>query len=434
MQTILLIGWIFRIMTKKSKLAFLFFLLFSAASIAANSLDRVLVIVNDSVITEIELEHRLQMVKKQLGPQTNIPEQALRSQLLDRLILDKIQHQIAERSGIQIDDVTLDQAVTNIMKDNKLSMTEFRARLTEEGVDYDTFREELRHDMMVSQLQKREIVPHITVSEQEIAHYLKSPEGSNNIAAEYHLKHILIALPSNPTPEQIHTTEREATKILQGLQQEGAAFNTMAIRYSQGQQALQGGDLGWRRLSELPTLFSDVILTLKPGQVAGLYRNASGFHIIQLVEKRQQYGEMIPLQSHVHQIFIKSLGLTDSSAAEQIKVVHALLKAGGSFAELAAEDPNSDLGWLAPEDVAPEFRHVMNGLIIGQASEPFETSDGWHIIKVLERKEVAPTEEFAKAKAFKIIQARKFEEKLNDWLRQIRAQAFVEMVSIEKNS
>ena len=214
----------------------------------------------------------------------------------------------------------------------------------------------------------------------------------------------------------------------------------MAVRYSKGQQALQGGDLGWRRLSELPTLFADEVLKMKPGQTAGLYRNASGFHIIQLIEKRQQHGEVIPMQSHVRQIFIKSTGLIDSQAQEQIQVIHAMLQAGGQFdivakdtsEDLASRDAGGDLGWLTPEDVDPAFRRVMNGLVIGQASQPFETPAGWHIIEVLERKQVAPTEEFAKTKAMKILQARKFEEKLSDWLRQIRAQAFVEILPAPK--
>ena len=171
-------------MIKKSKLSFLFFLFFSAIAVAEVPLDRVLVIVNDSVITEVELENRLQMVKKQLGSQTQVPERELRSQLLDRLILDKIQQQIAERSGIQIDDVALDQAIASIIKENRLSPQEFRSRLSQDGIEYDAFKEELRRDMIISQLQKREVIPQVTISEQEIAHYLRSPEGENNMASE----------------------------------------------------------------------------------------------------------------------------------------------------------------------------------------------------------------------------------------------------------
>jgi peptidyl-prolyl cis-trans isomerase SurA len=401
----------------------IFLLLVSSLSWGAVPLDRVKAIVNDGVITELELQQHLVWVKKQLPPQTTPPPN-FSEQILDQMILQKIQLQFAEKSGIQVDDRALDDQLAGLAKSNGLSLEAFRQQLQKEGMPFDAFREEVRQEMILAQLQRRDVLNQISVSPQEIEHYLQSTQKADT---EYRIRHILIPLPAEPTPEQITKTEKEATQLLKTLQK-GVSFETTAMQHSKGQQALQGGDLGWRSKSALPTLFVDDLDILSTGQIKGLYRNASGFHIIQLTDKRKSIAPAPVVLTHVRHILLKD--------EAQIRTVSALLSSGSDFAKLAQERSDDfqskqrggDLGFLSPEEVSPTFKTAMNRLPLFTVSQPFQTEAGWHIVEVLDRKEITLSQDALREKAHRALHTRKFEEKLVDWQLELRDHAYVEQV------
>ncbi len=416
---------------------FLFSSLLHSAAVQAEALDRIVAIVNNTAITQTEVNQHISLVKQQFAQATQIPEADLNQQVLDRLILDKIELQLAEQSGILIDEPTVDEAIQQMLRNQRLSLDQLKTQLNQEGLSFEQFRHNIRHELAIHQLQKKTVGHEIAVSEREVEQYLKTLAEYQQAHSEYRLRHILIALPPSPTPEQIRRAETEATELLAQIRQ-GADFSSLAVRYSKGQQALEGGDLGWRKGSELPTLFTKNLQTLKVGAVDGLYRNASGFHLIQLADKRQAYADISPVQSHVRHVLIKtSLLNTPEEAYQQIQLVRALIQSGQPFEKVAQEKSEDtlskttggDLGWLSAEHLSPEFRQVMNRLPEHTLSEPFQTAAGWHLIEVLERRELSTDPELLRQKALTALQTRKFEEQLIDWQRQIRDQAFVRILT-----
>lgn len=419
----------------------LLLILLSPASLAAlsvdNPLDRIVAVVNDDVITALELEDEVSDIKKQLRQQnTRLPEDAvLRKQLLERVILRRIQLQIAERAHIRVDDDTVNRTLDNIAAQNRLTLDEFRQALKREGIAYPKFRENIRQEIVLKRLQQQQVFNRITITEQEVDNFLSNQALQSGENAEYHLGHILITVPEAASAEQILAAKTKAEATVASLRQ-GADFAQAAIAVSSGQQALEGGDLGWRRAEALPTLFADWVTQHSVNDVSDAMRSPSGFHIIKLLEKRSTEQEHVVRQTQARHILLRTDEFTSSDEvrARLLKIRERLL-AGEDFAKLAktySDDPGSsieggNLGWVNPGEMVPPFEAAMNALPVNEISEPVRTRFGWHLIQVLGHREHDNTEAMRRKKARDTIRARKIDPAMQSWLRRLRDEAFVEV-------
>jgi peptidyl-prolyl cis-trans isomerase SurA len=349
------------------------------------------------------------------------------------MILASLQLQLADRNGIRVDDDTLNHTIERIAADNKLSLPEFRSVLEKEGYDFATFREDIRREILISRVQQRQVSDRIMVSEQEIDNYLANQRAQGNTGAEYHLAHILIAVPDASSAERIQAARKRAEDVLAKLRA-GANFQETAIAVSDGQQALQGGDLGWRKAGELPTLFVDPVLRMKAGDISDIIRSPSGFHIIKLLEQRDDQRHIIT-QTHARHILIRTDELTGDEAAQaRLNDIRQRIKDGADFAELARNYSNDtasaanggDLGWVNPGDMVPAFEAELDKLATGEISKPFKTGFGWHIVQVLERRRYDNTDAYIRSQAQDAIRQRKTEEELQSWLARLRDDAYIE--------
>jgi len=398
-------------------------------------LDRIVAIANDNVITLSELEAETRTIKQQLRAQNTKPpsDDILHKQVLERLIVKRLQLEIAASNNVRVDDQTLNLALHNIATQNNLSLAQFRDVLEKDGFNFDKFRENIRDEITIRRLQARQVDNRVTVTDREVEDFLATQGAHASANREYHLAHILIAVPEASSPEKIQAARRKAEEVLHELRS-GADFSQIAVASSDGQQALQGGDLGWRKAGQLPTIFSDVVVKLQDGEVSDLIRSPSGFHIIKLVKVRGESQHVIT-QTQARHILLRTNELTsDRDARIRLAQLKERIEGGASFADLArshSDDKGSavsggDLGWVSPGDLVPQFEEAMNALRPGQVSEPFETQFGWHIVQVLSRREYDNTEEFKKAQARNLLRQRKIEEELQTWLRRLRDEAYVE--------
>jgi len=408
----------------------------SAALNITDPLDRIVAVVNDDVITALELEAETDIIKKQFRQQnTRLPSDAiLKKQLLERMILRRIQLQRAKRMHIRVDDETVNRTVDNIAAQNNLSLSQFREALTSEGVDFAGFRENMRDEITLNQLQNRLVRNRITVTKQEVDNFLSNVALRGDKNREYRLGHILIAVPEAASAENIAEARTEAESVIAKLQQ-GAEFAQMAIGISDGQQALEGGDLGWRRLEALPTLFSDWVSNHKEGDISHAMRSPSGFHIIKLLEQRSDSPRHVVKQTHVRHILIRTKEFTPSEEArDSLLEIKARLDAGEDFAPLAkanSDDPGSaveggDLGWVNPGEMVTAFEEAMNALEINEISQPVRTRFGWHMVQVLGRRDHDNTQKVQRKNARNTLRARKTDPALQSWFRRLRDEAFVE--------
>jgi len=396
-------------------------------------LNHIVAVVNDQVLTQNELKDEIFTVSQQLKQQgIRAPAEAvLRKQVLERLITTQIQLQHARMSGIVVDEETLNNTISNIASQNDLSLAEFRGVLQRDGFKFEVFREDIRKEVTIRRLRQRQVDSRITVTDQEIDDFIATQKAQGNINSDYHLGHILVALPEAATPEQIKTSRNKALVILEELNN-GADFRQTAISRSDGRQALQGGDLGWRKTGELPTLFADVVVNMKVGDVSEPIRSASGFHIITLFDFQDSERHLIN-QVQARHILIKAKSEGDDPEA-QLKALRTRIDAGEEFAELAKEfsdDAGSavnggDLGWVSPGVMVKSFEAVIFDLKDGEISEPFESQFGWHMAQVLAHRELDNTEEHNNAKVRDLIFQRKSEEEHLSWLRKLREEAYVE--------
>jgi len=416
--------------------------LFSAAGAAALPvtaeeaivpLNRIVAVVNDQVLTQNELKKERFAVGQQLKQQgIRAPAASvLNKQVLERLITTQIQLQHASMNGIVVDEETLNNTISNIAAQNDLSLAEFRAVLQRDGFKFASFREDIRKEVIIRRLRQRQVDSRITVTAQEIEDFIATQKVQGNINSDYHLGHILVALPEAATPEQIKTSRNQALATLEILNN-GADFRQTAIGHSDGRQALQGGDLGWRKTGELPTLFADAVVNMTVGEVSEPIRSASGFHIITLFDFRDTERHMIN-QVQARHILIKAKAEGDDPAA-QLKALRTRIEAGEDFAELAkafSDDTGSavnggDLGWVSPGVMVKPFEAVIFDLKDGEISAPFESQFGWHLAQVLAQREFDNTEEHNNAKVRDLIFQRKSEEEHLSWLRKLREEAYVE--------
>ena len=400
-------------------------------------LDRIVAIVNDDVIAWSELEARLGRIRDDLRQSgTRLPPQdELRRQVLERLILLRIQLQLARAAGIRIDDERLNRTLLRIAEQNGLTLREFRDALERDGYDFAKFREDVREEIMISEIRKRRVENQIRISQRDVDDYLSTMEsrGAEADRRQYRIGHILIAVPDGASSEEIAEANAGAGSVLDEIRA-GADFATMAVTHSDGRQALQGGDLGWRQASDLPTIFGDVVPRLEVGEVAGPIRSASGFHLVKLIDKRDGERQIVR-QTRARHILIALDELTDDAGARrQVSALHERIVNGEDFGELArihSDDAGSapkggELGWIDPGNTVPVFERAMDSLAPGELGEPFESQYGWHIVQVLERRERDDTETSRRAEAMRTLRARKIEENLEAWIRQVRDEAYVE--------
>lgn len=398
-------------------------------------LDRIVAVVNEEVITQDELDRRLELVKKQLARQGTEPpdSEALRRQILERLIMDRIQLQYARQTGLRIDDFQLDRAIAAIAEQNRMTVAQFREVLARDGVDYADFREEIREEMVLARLREREIDSKITVSEGEIDNFLAT-QATQITGGEFAVSHILVRVPEQATSGEIQARRARAEAALAELRA-GKPFPQVAAVYSDAPDALQGGFLGWRPLSRLPELFAEVVAKLNPGEVSDILRSPNGFHILRLEDRRGPGAPVQVTQAHVRHILVRpGETLSEDEARTRLLQLRERIVNGADFAELArlhSEDPSAsqggDLGWVSPGDTVPQFERVMESLQPGEVSEPVKTPLGWHLIQVLERRTGDMPKERERVLARQSIKARKADEAYEEWLRQLRDQAYVEV-------
>lgn len=403
---------------------------------AYSDLDYIVAVVDDDVVLASELVSRLDSVRKQMKA-ANIelpPNEVLVNQLLERLIMETIQLQMGERAGVRIDDESLTKALQGIAAQNQMSLEQFTQALAQDGIDYREFREDVRREMVIARVQRSRVNSRVYISDEEIDAFLASPLGRAALSDEYRVGHILLAIDDEAETGAVEAAEAKAQEIYEALRN-GADFRQMAIANSADSRALEGGDLGWRKAGELPSLFAERVVELDVGETAQPIRSGSGFHIIQLLDKRGAGTEVVE-QTLVSHILVKPSEIrSEEETKALIDDIYARIQKGEKLEDLArqySEDPGSglaggDLGWSEPEKFVPEFADVMRTLAVDQVSEPFKTQFGWHVMQVRGRREHDMTEEARRNLAIRALHSRRFEEELQEWLREIRDEAFVEI-------
>lgn len=399
-------------------------------------LDHIVAIVDRDVITASELEDKVTQIKRRFADgKTRLPEQAiLEKQILERMILEEIQLQLAHNSGIRVDDEQLNKVIDNIAKQNGLNIDQFRKAIEKDGLTFKKFREEIRKEIIITQLRKNKVENQILVSDQEVENQIARLEGQLTLNDEFHLAHILVAVPESAKPEEIETAKQKIDGIITKLKF-GADFNQTAISVSDGQRALQGGELGWIKRGQLPTIFADLVPKLKLGEITPPVRSASGFHIIKLLDKRSKEQKHMVQQTLARHILVRPSEVTSNAEAKSrlVRIYERILN-GEDFGKLAkanSDDTASavdggNLGWTVPGKMVPEFENVMDKLKPGEISKPFESRYGWHIIQVVSRREHDDSNEYLRNQARQQIHKRKVEEETEIWLRRIRDSAYVE--------
>ena len=402
---------------------------------AVTDLDRIVAIVNNDVITLTELEDRLIETRKQLAAERIAapPEDVLRRQLLERMVMERVQLQLAAQLGIRVADSDIDRAMDEVARRNKMTTDDLLKVLTREGLDPAAYRARLREQIAMQQLLDREVANQVSVSDSEISNFLQNARRSGS-EFEYHLSHIFIGLPEASSSEQIQAAKARAEKIHAEVKA-GEDFARAAVTYSQADDALNGGSLDWRKSGQLPDLFVNALAKLKPGGISPVLRGPNGFHILKLNDRRGGEATAAVTQTHVRHILLRPSeiqSLDDARAA--LRQLRTRVEAGEDFAQLAREhsedsasaSQGGDLGWVEPKTLVPEFETAMNQLQPGQLSDVVRTPFGVHLIQVLDRRQQSGGDERARNEARRQIHARKAEDRYQQWLRQLRDEAYVE--------
>ena len=410
-------------------------LLFSAGS-QSTELDRIIAVVDDDIVMRSELDQMLARVRGELREKgaEMPPTSVLERQVMERLILDKIQLQVAQQTGVEVTEENLDRAIDDIAQKNKLSMPQFKEILKSEGYEFERFRDDIRQEIIVSKLRREEVDRRIQVSDREIENELKNVGDSVVNDDEYHIAHILIGIPPNANDTERRAAEEKAKATLARLT-EGADFGDIALAMSDAQDALDKGDLGWRKIEEIPSLFADSVRTLDIDAHSDLINSPNGYHLVKLMGKRGGEKVMVE-QTKARHILITPNELVDEQAAiQRLRQLGLRLESGDDFATLArthSDDRGSalqggDLGWVSAGQMVPEFEEVMLATEKGQISAPFRSEFGWHILQVLDRRTYDGTVEVRRAKAREAVMARKREEAYQEWQRRLRDEAYVEL-------
>ncbi len=425
-----------RRMLKQSIATLLYALSFYVGLAQAQVLDRIVAVVEEDVILERELNAEVAAISNKLNSSNVMvpPEFVLRKQVLERMVVDKLQRQMAAKSGIQISDEMLNASVADIAARNGLSVDAFRSELARQGMDYKSFEDNLRNEIIINQLRGREIGARVKVTDAEVQHYLETQSKAGQSGAQYHLGHILIAVPEGASASAIQKAKDKADQVIADLRG-GKDFKQVAVGISDGDNALKGGDLGWRSIGQIPSLFTDIVGTMNQGDVSEAIRSPSGFHIIKMLET-EGGSQHIVTKTKVRHILIKTNELVDDAEAQKrLLALRERISDGDDFAALArahSDDKGSainggSLDWVGPGALVPPFEEAMNKLAINEISAPVQTQFGWHMIQVLGRESQDNSEQFRKDKIREEIRKRKIEEETELWLRRLRDEAYVEI-------
>ena len=398
-------------------------------------IDRIVAVVNDEVITRNELEERVKLAMRQLREQGTPPpaRETLERQLLERMVTDRVQLQFAKETGLRVDDTELDRAIGRIAQENRLTAQQLRQVLEKDGIPFAKFREDIRSEIVITRLREREVDTKIVVTEGEIDNFL-SLQKQSDANDEYNVSHILVVVPENASPEQIQTRRARAEQAYAQLKS-GADFRQVAVAFSEAPDALQGGSMGWRQSSRLPTLFTEALKPLGVGELTPILRSANGFHILKLDDKRGGGAAVIVQQTHARHILLKTNELVSENVArsrllaltERLEHKEDVTALARAHSEDASATKGGDLGWLSPGDTVPEFERAMNALKPGEVSPPVQTSFGWHLVQVLERRNEDMSKERQRLSARQVLRARKSDEAYQEWVRQLRDRAYVEL-------
>jgi peptidyl-prolyl cis-trans isomerase SurA len=406
------------------------------ASARVDLLDRIVAVVNKEVITQFELNDRIGRVQKELQRRgtSSVDRSEIEHQVLDRLIVEKVQLQYARETGMRVDDLELDRTVNRVAENNKLSLTEFRQRLETDSIPFDKFREELRNEILLARLRDREVTSKLSISDGEIDNLLLEQSEQKEIGTEYNVAHILVRVPEQATPAQVEARRARAEEVVKRLK-DGADFAQLAATYSDAPDALQGGVIGWRSQQRLPELYIEALAGLRPGGVSGVFRSPAGFHVIKLVEMRGAGAPTLVEQAHVRHILVRTNELvSEDEAKRKLLALRERIVNGVDFAELArlnSDDGSAsrggDLGWVYPGDTVPDFERAFVELKLMEVSQPVKTPFGWHLIQVLERRTADVSTDRKRVEARKALLDRKGDEAYQEWLRQLRDRAYVEL-------
>ena len=411
-------------------------LLFGSFSVHAEVLDTIIAVVEDDVILERELQKEVSVIEQRMR-QSNAtlpPSSVLRKQVLEKMIVDKLQRQLAEKAGITVSEEMLNSSATDIARRNNMDVEQFRAELEGQGMSYQSFLDNMRNEIIINQLRGREIGGRIKVTDREVEHYMETQDKVGEESMQYHLGHILIAVTEGASSTEIQKGMSKADDLVKKLRA-GQDFSQTAISDSDDANALKGGDLGWRTTSEIPTLFVNEIHQMKQGDVSEPIRSPSGFHIIKMLELKGTDNHMI-IKTKVRHILVKTNELVDDDEAKKrLLALKTRIADGDDFAALArahSDDKGSaikggSLDWVGPGDLVKPFEEAMLKLGINEVSEPVQTQFGWHMIQVLARENKDDSSEFKKNLVRDAIRKRKIEEETELWVRRLRDEAFVEI-------
>jgi len=400
-------------------------------------LDRVAAIVNDGVVLKSELDEQTELIGARLRQQglELPPENVLRQQILERLVIQEVQMQRASRAGLNVTDEAVNSALQDVARRNGIALAQLPQALASQGIDYAGYRDNLRKEITLNMLRQRDVIARIVITPRELEQYLERVQNAPSESTSYNLSHILIAVPQAATPEQMADAEQRAEDVHRRALA-GEDFAQLAVAYSNSQTALEGGALGWRKGPELPTVLADAVVKLKAGEVSDVIRTPSGFHIVRLNDVRSSDGPAIVQQVHARHILIKTNELQDDATVEQrLNAVRERILAGEDFAVLASvlsEDPGSaaeggDLGWTNPGTFVPEFEAQLAVLKDGEISQPFRTQFGWHLVQFLGHREIDNSAEMKRQQAYAALRESKAEEETELWLRRLRDEAYVEL-------
>lgn len=399
-------------------------------------IDRVIAVVDSGVIMESELNLRVQDIIGRLRSEgTELPpKELLEEQVLERLIIEEIQLQIGDSAGVKISDAELNRALSMLASQNSMNLEQFKESLDANNSSYIKLRDSVRKELIIQRVQRGKVGANIEISEQEIENFLNSEEGRSKLAEQYNVQQILLSLNSEAPESKVNSTKEKGADIIRRYN-EGESFEKLAATYSSDQNALEGGSLGWRKATELPTLFSDVVTKMKVGEASELIRSGAGFHIIRLAEKK---GDVVKFedQTLVRHILVQPSEIrSEKQTKDLMNEIYQKLVDGEDFKQLArqhSEDPGSkmeggELGWSAPDTFDPAFEAVMNSVDIGVFSTPFQSSFGWHILEVLDRRNEDISDDVRKNRAYSIIFNRKFEQELQRTLIELRSESYVDI-------
>jgi peptidyl-prolyl cis-trans isomerase SurA len=407
-------------------------------SASGTPIDRVVAIVNDGVVLQSQLDGQIRMILERLrGQDAQLPpREVLNQQVLERLVLQEIQAQRATRLGISVSDEMLNEALRDVAVRNNVPFEQMPVVLAAQGLDYTTYREEMRREIALTMLRQRDVLGRIYVSPRELEQALQRQSQQADASTEYDVSHILLSMPESATADQAARIEALASEVHARVVA-GEDFGQLALTYSQAQSALERGKLGWRQLGQLPQFIAELVATMEPGQVSRPVRTPTGFHLVRLDETRGGSGPMVVEQVNARHILLRPNEVQDDATTRQrLVTLRERILAGEDFAALASvtsEDPGSasrggELGWSAPGTFDPKFEEVLGGLEPEQVSEPFRTQFGWHIVQLLGRRSHDQSDEVRRQRVFAALRESKLDEETELWLRRLRDEAYVEVL------